>query len=158
LAAIRSLGKAGYEVHVVGDTWFTVGFWSRYAHRRILSPDPAHDPDGFAAALTRHLRAIRQADPDAPKPALLAMEDATMRYLVEHDDAFAPLADFVIPDRAAFDTASDKAATMNLAEQLGIPHPCSEVVESPASLVAAVSRMAPREYITKPLHGEGSRG
>ena len=47
LSAIRSLGKAGFAVHALGDSWLTVGFWSRFTAMRVRAPDAKDDPAGF---------------------------------------------------------------------------------------------------------------
>lgn len=158
LSAIRSLGKAGFEVHVLGDSWLTTGLWSRFASRRVLMPDAGDAPAAFGAALMRHLQALRSASPSAAKPVLLPMEDATLRYVVANRDALAVHADFIVPDADAFAVCADKDATMALAARLGVPHPRTEVADSAEALVAAIDRMKGTELIVKPVRGAGARG
>lgn len=157
LSAIRSLGKSGFCVHVFGDTWLTVGFWSRYAHRRIIAPDAKDDIAGFGDALLQHLQELRAATPDAPKPVLMPMEDDSLRYVVANCEMLSAFADLIVPSPAAFANCIDKAATMALAARLRIPHPRTEGADSADSLIAAIRHM-PGEFIVKPAQGSGSRG
>lgn len=158
LSAIRSLGKAGYQVHVLGDSHLTLGFWSRFSARRVLAPDAKEDLAGFGTALKRHLYELRSASPNSPRPVLLPMEDATLRYVVDNAGGLSDLAAFVIPDAKALSVASDKSATMDLAEQLDVPHPSTTSVASGDELLRAVEHMRGAELIVKPTDGSGSRG
>lgn len=158
LSAIRALGKAGYSVHVLGESRLTVGSWSRFTARRILTPDAKDDPERFGAALTRHLQDLQRAFPAAPRPVLLPMEDATLRYVIGHADPLAALADFIVPDSEAFGISSDKAATMGLAARTDVPYPRTETVDSADALVAAIERLSPTPCIVKPATGSGARG
>src|SRR5208282_5396120 len=75
LSAIRSLGKSGFCVHVFGDSRLTVGFWSRFTARRIISPDAKDDLLGFETTLQRHLLELQVGEPDSPRPVLIPMEE-----------------------------------------------------------------------------------
>ncbi|MFZ1962207.1 MAG: ATP-grasp domain-containing protein [Roseiarcus sp.] len=158
LSAIRSLGKAGFAVHVTGDSWLTVGFWSRFTARRVLAPDAKDDLIGFSEALTGHLRGLQATSPVGMKPVLLPMEDDTFQFVVDNAEALRPYADFIVPDPTAFRTGMDKAATMALAGGLNLPHPRTEVADSVENLSAAIARMSRGEFIVKPARGSGSRG
>lgn len=158
LSAIRALGKAGFDVQVFGDSWLTVGFWSRFTARRVLVPDAKDDAAGFGAALMQHLQELQAASPPGTRPVLLPMEDETLRYVVSNTEALGAHADFIVPDQDAFKIGSDKGATMALAARLDLPHPRTEVADSPAALIAAVGRMRGAEFIVKPAKGSGSRG
>jgi len=158
LSAIRSLGKAGFIVHVFGDGWLTVGFWSRFTARRVLAPDAKDDLAGFGKALVRHLQELQAASPTGMRPVLLPMEDDTFRFVVDNFETLRAYADFIVPDPAAFRTCMDKAATMALAGRLNLPHPRTEVADSVDTLIAAIARMSGSEFVVKPVQGSGSRG
>jgi predicted ATP-grasp superfamily ATP-dependent carboligase len=158
LAAIRSLGKAGFDVHVFGDGWLTVGFWSHFTKHRIVAPDAKDNPERFGLALVGHLEAIRARRPDLPRPILLPMEDETFQYVIENAETLRALADFILPDRDSFAICMDKGATMALAARLGTPHPSTEIAKSASDLMGCLERRAQAEYVVKPLRGSGSRG
>ena len=58
LSAIRALGKAGFRVHVLGDSWLTVGFWSHFTQERLLVPEAKENSDGYGKVLVAHLRSL----------------------------------------------------------------------------------------------------
>ncbi|MGO9327504.1 MAG: ATP-grasp domain-containing protein [Steroidobacteraceae bacterium] len=86
------------------------------------------------------------------------MEDETLEYVVDNVDVLRAYADFLVPGSAALEICANKAATMALAARLNIPHPHTEVADTPAQLVNAAARMSGTEFITKPVRGSGSRG
>src|SRR5208282_3865177 len=152
LSAIRSLGKSGFCVHVFGDTWLTVGFWSRFTRRRVIVPDAKDDSAAFGGLLFQHLRDIRTVTPDAPRPVLIPMDDESLRYVVENSKTLEAYADFIVPTPAQLAVCADKAATMALAARLNIPHPRTESADSGPSLIAGIRRMS-GEFVVKPIHG-----
>ncbi len=157
MSAIRSLGKAGFRVHVLGDNWLTIGFWSRFTTRRVISPDAKDDLAGFGAGLLRHLLELQVSEPDSPRPVLIPMDDDSVRYVVDNCERLGAYADFIVPRPSALAICADKAATMALAARSRIPHPRTEVADTALSLVATIGRMS-GEFIIKPVQGSGSRG
>ena len=51
LAGLRALGRAGLKPIAMAPTAGAAGMWSRHAHGRSVSADPAADRAGFAAGL-----------------------------------------------------------------------------------------------------------
>ena len=51
LAATRSLGRAGYEVLVMGEREASIAAASRYCSRFLPCPSPIDTPDAFLAAV-----------------------------------------------------------------------------------------------------------
>ncbi len=151
LSAIRSLGKAGFEVTVLGDSLFTTGFWSSYTTGRVRAPTAASDPQAFGRTLERIITA-------SPGAVLLPMEDATLRWVSENRERLAREARFVIPSREALATAWDKARTIQVAQKLGIPCPRTwEPVD--AQLFAELAKqLEPDTFVAKPRSGSGSAG
>lgn len=158
LAAIRALGKAGFRVHVLGDSWLTVGFWSHFTERRMLGPDAKENAAGFGKTLLEHLRSIAGTMPVGVRPVLLPMEEDSLLYIVKEREALRVYADFLIPEPDALEVCLDKGATMALAERLGVPHPRTVLARSAAELLDAITSFAGSEFVIKPLRGIGSRG
>ncbi len=153
VSAIRSLGKAGFHVHVMGDSWLTTGFWSRYADARILAPSAAKDPDGFGHALLEELKR-----PGQSRPVLIPMEDATLGWISAHAQELANLADFLLPPTHSLAIASDKAKTMQAALEAGIPHPRTVEPKSPADIPACIASLGTKAWVAKPRTSSGSAG
>jgi len=118
LAAIRSLGEAGYAVTAAESenvpAYQVVGFWSRYCTKRERYPDPRRDPKATADALARH---FLRNDYDVVLPVGLEMTSLFVDYRFTLD---VPA---MLPPTDAFDVAADKRRTFTLAESLGIPVP-----------------------------------
>ena len=158
LSAVRALGKAGFRVHVLGDTWVTLGFWSRFTQRRVLVPDAREDAAGFGRALLTHLETAAMMLPTGIRPVLLPMEEDTLRYVAGHAEILRAHADFLMPDRDALEVCLNKAKTIALAKRLGVPHPRTEEAKSAEALAEIAAGFAGGEFVVKPLRGSGSRG
>jgi predicted ATP-grasp superfamily ATP-dependent carboligase len=127
LAATRSLGRAGYEVLVMGEREASIAAASRYCSRFLPCPSPIDSPDRFLAA-------VLAACGEHRVQLLLPMTEVTTLLLTR---ARAQLpAGCVLPfaDEATLQRASDKAAMVALAESLGVPTPLSVRINSPAEL------------------------
>ena len=122
LSAIRALGKAGFRVHVLGDSWLTVGFWSHFARQRVLAPDAKENATGFGKLLLAHLQSVAASVPAGARPVLLPMEEDSLRFVVNERETLRIYADFLVPDADALEVCLDKGATMALAARLGIAH------------------------------------
>ncbi len=154
LSAIRALGKAGYEVHVLGENYLTVGFWSRFTDKRVVLRDANDDPVSFGRLLMAYLSSL----PRNRKPVLLPTEEATLEYVVRHRKAIEPFADFLVPSAESLEICLDKAKTVMLARKLGIPYPVTEVAGSPEQLLASLLRFGNNDVVVKPTRGVGSAG
>jgi predicted ATP-grasp superfamily ATP-dependent carboligase len=155
LSAVRALGKAGFRVHVLGDSWLTVGFWSRFTAARVLAPDAKENPAGFAQVLFNRLESLAAK---GIKPVLLLMEEESLRYVVNQRETLRAYADFLVAEPAALEVCADKGATMALAARLGIPHPRTAIAESAKDLLELAAAFPPSEFVVKPLRGLGSHG
>jgi predicted ATP-grasp superfamily ATP-dependent carboligase len=158
LAVIRSLGKAGFRVHVLGDSRLTVGFWSRFTKRRVMAPDAKENAAGFGEVLSAYLRDLAAHTPSGTRPILLPMEEDSLRYVISQRDTLRRLADFLVPDAEAFEICANKGATMALAARLGVPHPRTELAETAEQLVRISAAFSGSEFVVKPVRGVGSSG
>jgi len=155
LSAIRSLGKSGYEVVVLGDSLLTTGFWSAYTARRVHAPTAVSNPAAFGAVLLKLLEEYRET---GRKPVLLPMEDASLLWVDRNRERVEALCHVLLPSSDGLAIAQDKGRTMVEATRLGIP--CPRTWE-PASAVEfgklAVAR-TPGSFVVKPRSGTGSAG
>jgi predicted ATP-grasp superfamily ATP-dependent carboligase len=118
LAAVRALGRAGFEVTVAERDGIAlpevVSFWSRHCAHRVRYPDPRSDRRAAMEFLTRHLG---ETGYDAALPIGLEMT----RLFVEAGAAFA--VPTLLPSQDAFCVASDKRFTFPHCAAIGIPVP-----------------------------------
>lgn len=123
LAVTRSLGAAGYPVHVCSMPRRSLAGASRFAQSQASVPSALEDPDGFAAAVERLVarHGVRVIVPvtDATVSALLARPGRL-------GGAIVPM-----PDLATYRQLADKAYLTTLAPRFGIAVPGQRVVRSP---------------------------
>ncbi|MEV0441982.1 ATP-grasp domain-containing protein [Streptomyces spectabilis] len=133
LGAVRSLGRAGVEVHLVAADAHSPVARSRYLHRMHQPPAPAAPPAEVAAALLRVAATLRG-------PAVLIPLDdagslAVSALRTELSDRF--LLPAMAPGTA--ESVADKAALAEVCATAGVPHPRTELPDS-ASRAEAVAR------------------
>lgn len=147
LAAVRSLGRAGYRPQVAEDMWLATTFFSRFAAGRAVYPSPISRPDAFSGWLTAFVR-------DRGVDVLLAMDDATLAAAVASPPPCAGL----LPSRMAFDLFRDKAATLRLAEETGVPVPAWVVADGIIDDALRQAQMLGYPVVLKPRVSSGGRG
>lgn len=135
LGAVRSLGRAGIDVHVVADSTGSPVRRSRFVHR--MHPPPAPDASPAEIALTLRRVAARVSRP----AVLIPMDDASAVAVDRMRDALAPR--FLLPLSPAglTERVADKAELATVCEAAGIPHPPTLVPDTPAQVTAAVRRL-----------------
>jgi predicted ATP-grasp superfamily ATP-dependent carboligase len=132
LGAVRSLGRAGIEVHAVVEAAKSPVSRSRYLTRTHLRPDSGVDLAGIQRLL------LSVADQLSTPAVLIPMDDLsaiavgrlshelTGRYLLPDQPSG-------LPERVA-----DKAALVEICERLAIPHPRTVIPASAEEAAAAV--------------------
>lgn len=159
LSAIRSLGKQGYVVTVMGDSLFTTGFWSKYAANFCIGPSAVDAPSAFGAKLLACLKAFTKKNKG--KPVLLPMEDATLQWVAANIDTIKHLCYVLIPDAHTVAIAENKHETLIRARDLGLPVPLTYSPNTPeelASILRQVQLEGKAQFIVKPVQGSGSSG
>lgn len=122
LAVIRSLGRRDIEVIAADSTSFNSGFLSKYCSRRIIYPSPQKDKKKFVESM---LHLVRTQDFDL----LIPITDFTMIPILERKDEFEEYIKVAIPPYETAIKALDKAQTIKIAEEHGIPCPKTFLVE-----------------------------
>ncbi|MFK0116881.1 ATP-grasp domain-containing protein [Streptomyces sp. NPDC090994] len=135
LGAVRSLGRAGVEVHVVADCADSPVRASRYLGGVHAPPPPGASPADLAAALGRV--AVRLARP----AVLIPMDDAGAVAVGRLREELAPA--FLLPEPrgAVAERVADKAELAEVCAALGVPHPRTLVADGPDDAVRAAGRL-----------------
>ncbi len=149
LSAIRSLGKAGFSVSVMGESAFTSGFWSRYCRERIRGPTAANDAEAFGRALTGAL----ERRPDA---VVLPMEDASLNWLSANRERLP--GKWLLPPVESLAIAQDKSRTLEAAEKIGLPCPRTWRPALASEFAELALSLPPGGFVAKPRSGSGSAG
>lgn len=124
VAAVRSLGRAGYSV-LVGESarWSKAG-WSRYASGTFQYPAP----HGNASAFVHSIVEIARQEPGT---LILPMTEASTLPISQCRAALISAgARFILPEHSDLLRAVDKDATTRLAASLGVSVPKTVLVTS----------------------------
>ncbi|MGQ4383260.1 carboxylate--amine ligase [Streptomyces sp. SAS_270] len=135
LGAVRSLGRAGVEVHVVADSAGSPVRRSRFVSEMHPPPRPNASAPEIAGVLRRVAARVS-------RPAvLIPMDDASAVAVGRMRDELTP--GYLLPQQpgALAERVADKAQLAALCEHVGIPHPVTLVPESPAQAAAAAWRL-----------------
>ena len=127
LSVIRSLGRAGVEVHAAWAEWDSPALRSRYL--REVHEIPRYSPrdERWLEALTRLLRETRF-------DAVIPCHDAAVLAIHRHRGELGRWTHLCIPNESAFEWCFDKRKTYELAERLSIPLPKQSPAGSPAEI------------------------
>ena len=143
VAVIRSLGRRGWHVVAADSEAGSPGFRSRYAAARVRYPDPRRHSDAMVARL-RDVVARHRINLVVPVTEDVAVPLARARERIE------PVALLALPPTDAFDLARDKARTLRLAEELGIPIPRSRRI-GPDERAEALDVVSSWPAVVKPV-------
>ncbi|MEI5098891.1 ATP-grasp domain-containing protein [Streptomyces sp. PmtG] len=137
LGAVRSLGRAGVEVHLVADDARGPVARSRYLHRTHTPPPPAAPLAETAAVLRGVAEGLR-----APA-VLIPLDDAGALAV---DALRAELnGTFLLPETepGTAERVADKATLAQLCATAGVPHPRTERPDSAARAAALARSLGP---------------
>ena len=152
VSVVRALGKACYHVAVMGDTYATTGLWSRYTASRHVCASASDDADAFGRGL---LELLGRYD---IKPVLCPMEDASVIWCSAHREEILPLADMLLPPDDSLSRAENKADTMRIAVNLGIPCPKTYFAHNPEEAKHFAGLFEREDFVVKPFRGSGAVG
>lgn len=123
LAAVQSLGRAGYPVaalHTQGDGGAPAAFASKYVKKRVTLPCSAKD-EKYPELLAQVCDSLGEEFGAAP--VVLPVGAATLAQLAEHREALEGHARFLVSPPAVLEAANDKRRVGELARSLGVPAP-----------------------------------
>ena len=125
LGAVRSLGRAGVEVHVVADSTGSPVRRSRYVHHMHSPPPPEASAEQILAVLRRVAGRVG-------RPAvLIPLDDATAIAAGRLRDDLTP--SYLLPEMPATlpERVADKAELAAVCAAADVPHPLTLVPDSP---------------------------
>lgn len=150
LSAVRSLGKKGLTVHAASHTRIAPGLYSKYVSKYFIIPHPKKNPSAYLANIIHILK-------EGNYHCLLPFEEASIEIFLANRNSIEALTQLPIPDKAAYELASNKWQTLQLAQQLGIPIPTSFLPLTTEALDETLNLLS-FPIIIKPVHSSGSRG
>lgn len=123
LSICRSLGSKGIHITCADETAFNLAFFSRYCRARTIYPSPLHVPQDFVAYLLEYLA-------HHPQDCLIPVKEESLDAILAHREEFEQFTRLPFPPNSVFQICRDKNRTMELARQLGIPHPRTVIPEN----------------------------
>jgi predicted ATP-grasp superfamily ATP-dependent carboligase len=121
LAVVRSLGRAGYPVHVCSTSGRSIAGASRYCREEFAIADPLNQPDQFAAEASELARRLEAG-------LVIPISEAALLALASSEMATRGLIPFPPLERVL--DICDKARVLSLASQVGIRVPSQDVLQS----------------------------
>jgi predicted ATP-grasp superfamily ATP-dependent carboligase len=132
VAAVRGLGRAGYEVTATSSQRPAAGFWSLAAKQRLRLPDAREDQVGFVERLEATLERHRH-------DVLLPGTEASLLAVSAGRERLERLTHLGLPPHEVVERSLDKDALMAAAAANGIASPRGTVSRDRAELDATVS-------------------
>jgi len=150
LVIIRSLGERGIRVTATDDDRVSVGFFSRYCRRTVVTPDPARHPAAFADAVLEELAR-------RPYDVVIPVIDDALFALVRRKEEVEQHTRFPFMHREALLGAHDKALAVESARSCGLRVPETFAVEGESDVETALSRLT-LPVVVRPRNSHGSLG
>lgn len=117
VACVRSLARAGHDVHVGAPTRWSKAGWSRFARSHFRYVSPEVDTVAYVQDVIREIRLLGTS-------FVLPMTERALLLLSERrEEIVAAGGLMVLPPHETVVRAFDKQATTELAKSLGIPVP-----------------------------------
>lgn len=156
LAVVRSLGSKGIRVIVSEKEHLHTSGFSKYVYKTLVYPDPATNPEQFHDWC---IETIQQENCDV----FLPLDDDVLMVVMAHAQQYQSLCAVPIPPQISYEVACDKAKTMALAEEVGIPHPMTiypQFRPFPADRERLLTLSVQLSYpvLLKPRSSSGGRG
>lgn len=134
IAVIRSLGRKGYHVIAADADPQSIGFYSRYAHERLVYPAPEAKPQEFCDCL---LEMVKTKHVDL----IIPVTDLAGQPLARARQTFTAITKLALPDDDMLKVVTDKDKTWQLAKQHGVPVPETFVVETAKEALEVAERL-----------------
>lgn len=147
LQIVRSLGRAGHEIHVSEKFKLNPSFFSKYTKKHLIYPNPSFENE-FIEILQKYCIA-NEID------IIIPVVDECLLAIAKNRSKFQNI---IIPfaEIEKLDTFRDKLQTIRLCENLNLPHPKTFFSRRPK--FKEISEKLGFPIIIKPRISSGSRG
>ena len=149
LPIMRSFYKSGHKVTIVSSHRLCAGFFSRYAHKKMIWPLLYKNDSNTLNRLINYLKKNKI-------DLVLGLGDKTAHLLSKNKKKLGQLTKTIVPDYEVFSAASDKLQTMKFCMENGIP--CPLTLDGENVNIGIVETLIKFPVIVKPKKGVGSVG
>lgn len=119
LAALRALGRKGHQVFTASQLNRTACSFSKYSKGSVRYSSPCDNRSQFITDIKDHLKKLRI-------DLLLAMTDATMYRILQHENEIRKLVVLPAVSFEQYRNASDKCNLMKMAQKLNVEYPLTQ--------------------------------
>ena len=148
LAIVRSLSKKGIAVTVGEDRKLCCSFFSKYIKNKIIYPNPAENPFSF-------IKSIYELVKRSKYDVIFPVDDQTTILFSKYKDKLSKYTKVPVADYETIMKGRDKAKTIKIAIENGIPCPKTYFVDDIEEI-----RKDEIEFpvVIKPRESSGARG
>jgi predicted ATP-grasp superfamily ATP-dependent carboligase len=116
LAIVRSLGKKGFEIQCGEEFRLNLTRFSKYVKKSWIYPSPNSNPDAF-------IEEIKKITLREKFDMIIPVRDDTTLLIARHAQDLSHITNLYIAEYDAIRLLQDKAETIKIAHQCGVPHP-----------------------------------
>ena len=149
LPVMRALRAGGHRITVACESRLGMGWLSRLPHRRVLVPSAEKEPAAFVSALLKLLRR-------EPHDVTIPLFDLCAHLIAKHKPALERHTRVPLVDLDVFMLARDKASTMRICQEHGVPCPRTWFPEEQP--IKAIARDVTWPALVKPRISHGAMG
>lgn len=118
LSLIRSLGKRGIKVDVGSESFYSIGFTSRYCYKRSLYKSPKKNPEAFFNYLLKKVKKNKYK-------CIFPVRENTAKVISKYKNELSKYTKVPVPDYPSFQRAFNKEEVLKIAIKKGISCPKS---------------------------------
>lgn len=155
LSAIRAIGRNNNFIIAIGNSMFDMGLWSSYVNKKAIISNITNNPERYKNKLLNILE--RCYKKFKKRPILLAMEDKTLKFLIQNKDIIKKCR-CLIPNIESYVIADNKFLALQIANKLRIDIPYTKQFDTLNDLMLFLGSNSKKDWVVKPEVGKGSFG
>ena len=150
LPILANLHRHGVSIAAAAPRRLSMGLFSRYPFRRLISPDPNAEPE-------KYVDWVEQTVKGGEYPVTLVCGETATWLMAQARERLAPHTRLPLVDMAKFYLCRDKSRTMKEAARLGIPIPKTWYPDD-VGVDAVAAEIPAYPVVLKPCISNGARG
>ena len=150
LPILANLHRHGVSIAAAAPRRLSMGLFSRYPYRRLISPNPISEPEKFVDW-------VEQTVKGGEYPVTLVCGETATWLMANARERLAPSTRVPLVDVSKFYLCRDKSKTMKEAARLGIPAPKTWYPDD-VGIDAVIQEIPTYPVVLKPCISDGARG
>jgi predicted ATP-grasp superfamily ATP-dependent carboligase len=134
LTIIRSLGKRGIGTTLMTQERLVPAMFSRWHSERVFCPSSVNNLEVFVTILQKIARTRRYL-------TIIPLKETDLLAISERREQLAPYLNIVLPSHESILKALDKAQTLRIAQEMGIPIPETFFARNKAEILKISTRI-----------------